>query len=67
MGTNTYAIENGNLRANPAIVSDGNPFAAYALQAYRQVRPVKAMVLRVATEVLTDDAVVADCQSPRST
>jgi hypothetical protein len=66
MVADLYTIEDGDFCADPAVVSDHNALPPHPLMADQLVRPVKVMVLRMATEVLANNAIITDRQSSRA-
>ena len=62
MVTDLYTVQYGDLGADPAILADANAFACNALHANRPIGVNGDMIFRVTTEILSDDAIVADLQ-----
>ena len=66
MVTDLYTVQNGDLGADPAILANANAFAYNALHANRPIGVDGDMIFRVTTEILSDDAIVADFQPAAS-
>ena len=61
-----YPVQYGDLGADPAILANANAFACNTLHANRPMGINGDVIFRVTTEILSDDAIVADFQTAAS-